>query len=491
MDISPFFRLLRSPVYLWIALGISPFLILAPNMDLFSNSFTDRLYVIFLFGPIGFWGYAMGNLVGENQYRMFTWSLPHFRRRLMAWAASVGLISVSVWTALLISASGNVTWPAIFCLNLGLYGLGFAIAGGWDVSAHRFGVGVAYRGILLALGLALAWHWQALLAFGQQQTLALAVIAFAIAVWAFYSVFNQKAFRMKPFALFFSLHAAHYLLTRERRKKNISKMRKSSTEIWHLDHIGTGIVNWLRAGQYENCGWRAGNWLSSVFYAALIIPMWFIVMTFGLNVFQYDFDAVLKTIYRAAFHFDQLKSKTALCISFSVFFGLMMYLLMPASSFSLKRGYVYPLSRNQQMWIRYCSLLVQNVSFFLASALLLSALGALAGAKIGFASEGGVFLGVLCPLGWGMVLTPLFQWVQVKYHLHEDRKTLQLRWDSARQLVVLILALIIIGAMSAMRLLYPDLMLIGEVPLLIVCFALLQWFLLNRLKRHYTTADLV
>ena len=70
-------------------------------------------------------------------------------------------------------------------------------------------------------------------------------------------------------------------------------------------------------------------------------------------------------------------------------------------------------------------------------------------------------------------------------------KTLQLRWDSARQLVVLILALIIIGAMSAMRLLYPDLMLIGEVPLLIVCFALLQWFLLNRLKRHYTTADLV
>ena len=74
------------------------------------------------------------------------------------------------------------------------------------------------------------------------------------------------------------------------------------------------------------------------------------------------------------------------------------------------------------MWIRYCSLLVQNVSFFLASALLLSVLGALAGAKIGFASEGGVFLGVLCPLGWGMVLTPLFQWVQVKYHLHEDRK---------------------------------------------------------------------
>ena len=45
--------------------------------------------------------------------------------------------------------------------------------------------------------------------------------------------------------------------------------------------------------------------------------------------------------------------------------------------------------------------------------------------------------------------------------------------------------------MCAMRLLYPDLILTVEVPLLITCFALLQWFLLSRLKRHYTTADLV
>lgn len=488
MDIFPFFRLLRSPVYLWIALGISPLLIFVPTWDVTSDSFADLIFMFWLFAFIGFWGYAIGNLVGENQHRMFTWSLPDFRKRLMAWAASIGLLSVSAWTALLMSASWNVAWPVIFCVNLGIYNLGFAIAG---AGAHRFGFETVFRSIsiLMALGLAVAWQWRGVIAFVQQQTLALAVIAFAIAVGAFYLVFNQKAFRMKPFALFFSIHAAYYSPIQEWLKKNISKTRNPSTKIWHLDHIGTGIVNWLRASQYENCGWHAHRWLSSAFYAALMLPFWVIFMTFGLNVFQYDFDAVLKTLYQTAFHFDQLESKTAIMISAAVFVALPLYFCTPFSAFSLKKGYVYPLSRNRQMWIRYCGLLVQSVSFFFATALLLGVLGVLAGAKIGFASD--VFLGVLCPLGWGLVLAPWLQWVQVKYLLHDNQQTWQRLWGWIFSVALLFLASIVGIGMCAMRLLYPDLILTVEVPLLITCFALLQWFLLSRLKRHYTTADLV
>ena len=482
MDIFPFFRLLRSPVYLWIALGISPLLIFVPTWNVSSDSFVDLIYMFWLVAFLGFWGYAIGNLVGENQHRMFTWSLPGFRKRLMVWTASIGLLSVSAWTALLMSASWNVAWPVVFCVNLGIYSLGFAIAGGWGVIAHRFGFGAMSRFILVALGLAVAWQWRGLIAFVQEQPLALAVIVFAIAVGAFYLAFNQKAFRMKPFALFFSMHAAYYSPTQEWLKKNILKTRNPSTKIWHLDHIGTGIVNWLRASQYENYGYHAHSWLFSAFYAALMLPFWFIFTTFGLNVFQYDFDAVLRTLYQAAFHFDQLESKTAIMISGAVFVALLLYFYSPFSAFSLKKGYVYPLSRNRQMWIRYCGLLVQSVSFFLSSALLLGVLGVLAGAKIGFASD--VFLGVLCPLGWGLVLAPLFQWVQVKYLLHDNQYWIFL-------FALLFFACIVGIGMCAMRLLYPDLILTVEVPLLITCFALLQWFLLSRLKRHYTTADLV
>ena len=359
MGISPFFRLLQSPVYLFTALVVGLFLfpLLIFSTDLSSNSFATRAYGFSIFAFIGFWGHVIGNLVEDNQHRMLTWTLPHFRKRLMAWATSVGLLSVSAWTALLIFASWDASEPAIFCVNLGLYGLGFAMSGGWDLITHRL-----YRGIIAALGLAVAWQWRALLAFGQQQIPWLAVIAFAIAIGAFCWVFNHRAFRMKPFAVFFSMLTAFYLSPREMVQKNIAKTRKASAKMWHLDLIGTGIVNWLRAGQYENYGWRTRNGLSPMFSAALILPMWVIFMTSGLNVFQYDFEAVLKMIYQVAFHFDQLKSKTAIQVSISVFFALMMYFLMRFSSFSLQRGHVYPLSRNRQMWIRYCGLLVENVS---------------------------------------------------------------------------------------------------------------------------------
>ena len=64
-------------------------------------------------------------------------------------------------------------------------------------------------------------------------------------------------------------------------------------------------------------------------------------------------------------------------------------------SFFLKRGYVYPLSRTRRMWIQYSGLLVQNISFIAASILVLSVLGILSGAKIGFMSEGDISLGIL------------------------------------------------------------------------------------------------
>ena len=53
--------------------------------------------------------------------------------------------------------------------------------------------------------------------------------------------------------------------------------------------------------------------------------------------------------------------------------------------------------------------------------------------------------------------------------------------------LIMILACGIAGFVALMRNLYPDLALTYEVPILFVCFILLQWFLLARLKRYYAT----
>ena len=72
-----------------------------------------------------------------------------------------------------------------------------------------------------------------------------------------------------------------------------------------------------------------------------------------------------------------------------------------------------------------------------------------------------------------MVLTPLFQLVQFKYDFHDNRRMRQYIC-TALLFAIGILACIIGGGIGVMRLLYPDLIVIGEVPLLIACFALVH-----------------
>ena len=488
MGILPFFTFWRSPVYIIIASCVGWFL--------FQNALSSHAHqfsVFFLFFFIELYGGIIGDIVGENQHRMLTWTLPHFRKRLMIWSIIVGLFSVVAWTIVLTYAPLNASWSTILLLNMCLYCLGFTLFGGWSLDTNRPGLIYKCRVPLSLLVLALAYLWQEVLAFGEQQKLGLALIAFAIAIGTHYFAFNQTAFRSRPFSFFVgSFYSGFDPQTREI-QKNAMKMRKTSTRVWHIDHIGTGIFNWLRAGQYENSGLGGWRWPLSAFGAALVMVFIFLSMETNflglLGQSPYDFETVSKMIYHMIFYFDQLDPKIALNISFSVCFGIYMFIFF--SAFFLKRGYVYPLSRTQRMRIQYCDLLVQNISFIAASILVLGVLGILSGAKVGFVSEGNISLGILRVFGWVVVLIPIFQWLQVKYDLYEFQRMLRHRWRFALVLLIMILSIGIAGFTSLMRVWYPDLMLIYEVPILFVCFILLQWFLLARLKRYYATQDLV
>ena len=489
MGILPFFTFLRSPVYIIIASCVGWFL--------FQNSVSSHAHqfsVFFLFFFFALYGGTIGSIVGENQHRMLTWALPHFRKRLMIWSIIIGLFSVVVWTAALTFAPLNASWSTIFLVNLGFYCLGFAFLGGWSLDTNRPGLIYKYRILIVLLVPTLAYLWQEVLTFGEQQKMGLAVVAFAIAIGTHYFAFIQTTFRSKPFSVFVgSFYSGSDPQTREIWKKNAMMMRKAGTGVWHLDHIGTGIFNWLRAGQYENFGLGGWKWPLSAFSVALAMVFFFLGMEtrfFGLlGRSPYDFETVLKMIYHIVFYFHQLDPKIAINISLSVFFGICMFMIFP--SFFLKRGYVYPLSRTRRMWIQYSGLLVQNISFITASILVLSVLGILSGAKIGFVSEGDSSLGILRVFGWVVVLIPVLQWLQFKYDLHGFQRTWGQRWGIALVLLIMTLSIGIGGFTSLMRVWYPDVMLIYEVPVLFVSFILLQWLLLNRLKRYYATQDLV
>ncbi len=494
MGILPFFTFLRSPVHIIIAFFACLLLAHVSWTADRDQFFVFLVFLLFFFS--GFWGYAIGGIVAENQHRTLTWTLPHFRKRLMIWSAIVGLFSVVAWTIMLTYAPLNASWSTILLINLGFYCFGFVCTAGWDFGVYHSLLIQACQIILIFLFLILAFFWQEVLAFGEQQKLGLALIAFAITIAAYYFSFKQTTFRRKPLSLLWSLRSVFYPHTWEMWKRDAMKRRKPSTRVWHLDHIGTGIFNWLRAGRYENSGGKLWLWMLPGFSAALAMVFFFLGMEtsfFGLlGRSPYDFETISKMIYHMIFYFDQLAPKTAINISLSAFFGVWAYTTYIWSHpFFLKRGYVYPLSRTQRMWIRYCGFLVQNISFFASSILVLGVLGILAGAKIGFMHEGDISLRILCVFGWTVVLWPMFQWLQVKYHLYEFPRTRRQMWGVVFLVLIMFLACGIAGFVGVMRNLYPDLSLTYEAPILFVCFILLQWFLLARLKRYYATQDLI
>ena len=197
MGILPFFTFWRSPVYIIIASCVGWFL--------FQNALSShahRFSVFFLFFLTELYGGTISSVVGENQHRLLTWTLPHFRKRLMIWSIIIGGFSVVVWTIILAYAPLNASWSTILFLNMCLYCLGFTLFGGWSLDTNRPGLIYKCRVPLIFLGLASAYLWQEILAFGEQQTLGLALIAFAIAIGTHYFAFNQTAFRSKPFSFF-------------------------------------------------------------------------------------------------------------------------------------------------------------------------------------------------------------------------------------------------------------------------------------------------
>ena len=494
MGILPFFTFLRSPVNILVAFFAFLLLTLVSWTADKDQFFVFLVFLLFFFS--GFWGYTIGGIVAENQHRTLTWTLPHFRKRLMIWSIIVGLFSVVAWTIMLTYAPLNASWSTILLINLSFYYFGFVCKAGWDFGVYHSLFIQACQTILIFLFLILAFFWQEVLAFGEQQKLGLALIAFAITIAAYYFSFKQTTFRRKPLYLLLSLRSIFFPHTREMWKRDAMKRRKPSTSVWHLDHIGTSIFNWLRAGRYENNGGTLWQWLLPGFSAVLAMVFSFIVtMTNGFGILDrspYDFETVLITIYHMMFYFDRLDSKIAINISLSAFCGIWIYMTyMWSHPFLLKSGYVYPLSRIQRMWIRYCGFLVQNICFIAASIIALGVLGILAGIKVGFMHEGDISLRILCAFGWAVVLWPMFQWLQVKYHLYEFPRTPRQIWGVVFLVLIMILACGIVGFAALMRNLYPDLSLTYEVPILFVCFIFSQWFLLSRLKRYYATQDLV
>ena len=332
--------------------------------------------------------FFVGQSVAEVQHTLLSWTLPDFRRRLVASALFLGVVTALPVSALYAWLGGAAPWFPVFTSALLWYGMGILIAAG-DVRDDS----ERPRRPQLAATLAIAALFAAgaiigrIADFYSAQPILCALLTLAGASLCLFRVFNVNAARQKSLApsVFNSLGAGRLS---ERAVPARARTRKRS---WRLEGPLTGAFNWIRAGEHENFarirgGWAAGAVRFSAIAALIVAALPHLAGSPEL-LFLKGFERVGP--------FVPLFLAIGYCVS---------------GSFFLQKGWLYPLSRSQLAGLAYWSSLLYNAS--------ICGIMAITFALIESAGAFNEPYDFVRPVALVFVFCPFMQWLRLRHGPH-------------------------------------------------------------------------
>lgn len=445
-------------------------------------------------------GLLVGQATKELQHCHFSWALPALRRRLLRGAVVVGLVvAVStreILTALmapLMFALGSdparqlqEVWLALPSVSVGAVAVAFM--------AFWIGVrpsAVSWLGVMAPL---IVFSAPLTDVVAYRPILALAVTT-PLTAFLIHQAFGVSSARRRPFIFTKPLVGGG---------KRIDQPQAWTTgkawgAVWRIEQLGDDVANWVRAGVYENHGFRN----PVVRVAGVLIPA--MVATFMIVhlVVPLLFDGAAASIWNprgtASVGLRRFLRLSSPLFGFSPIVAIPISVVLAAyASISLTRRASYPLSRRQMARVEFWGSLVENLVICgLLTALLIGfwsfayGLGVTGSrtllARLGYSSWVPFLLG---PMGVVFLLMPITQ----LFRLHHLRAPIG--WSSVRQLIEimgLMFVLTVLGTLVSTRTFgsAPMLSLLVDGPLFVVAAVLAQVAYRRLVDRYFATADLV
>ncbi len=377
MGFYALYRLLWRPViiafYVLLA-GIILLVLSAAGTDFPSLPEPGRLILLTLaFSSLA--GFFVGQSVGEIQHTPLSWSIPRIRRRLVSSVGFTGAV-IAVLTTWAYHWMGGSA-PIIPILTSGFlwYSLTFTIGTYEFLDARSLWIrksAVSFLAILIFVFGVLSINRITELYMSQPAICAL--VTLIVALLYLRRSFGVNAARGKSLVSMPLFHR----FTFGTYKTSKLAARRNSRRRWKLTAPLTGLIDWIRAGEYENYGTvRVG-----------------LVGAFPHSV---GFLVVVAVMVRIVGP-DQVVGAVVTPVSV----GLVMLQL----SLYLKKGWLYPLSRVQLARLAYWSSLLHNALY--CGIILLSF----------FLLEGltGIFAGLDLsrPLLLMFICNPVIQWMRLR-----------------------------------------------------------------------------
>ena len=189
-------------------------------------------------------------------HRLFTWTLPGWRRRLGAWALIIGIAAASLSTA-------AVPWlgapRSVFPLMLLFYFPGLYLGNSPVAPGRRFVI--HHILVLSGLFLFMLYHDEVVASGLSHPALTLAATV-TLCPAILYSVLNVRSVRQR-------LLAPVDRSSQEGQRRLRMRFTREVEDTWKEEFLGDGIVNWLRAGRYERSGW-VGNGRGSILFGSVV-----------------------------------------------------------------------------------------------------------------------------------------------------------------------------------------------------------------------------
>jgi hypothetical protein len=416
MNLYALFRLLWCPAKIRTPAGIVNilvFLVLAQLILLsVHRSQPDRAGAVAALLFLAFAGFVIGQVVGELELCSFSWTLPGLHRKLLSSVMLTGTVGALAAVGFHIALGGS-HGPAIFGLAALGFSLGLAMATSFvlgDPSA-RFGP----SSLLLSVAIVLIGVFiDRVAALCQAYPIPWFIVGVTIAglyLWR----------RFDPLAAKTRLSPADSSSPLSSFRPRLVATAETSRPSWDRPYLGTSTANWIRAGEHENFGMKRHGLLRAMGWNALGGPIVVGGLAWMLGVAEesmFEPDQIL--YWFVFFPPDRPPSLPAFYYWFwSAWFGYLVaaFMFRPTVllSISLRRGWLYPLSRIRLAEIAYWGGLMQSAAAFVLATILYCLLAVLSLSTAGRQFSYDFVPSFVLALALTFVLMPAAQWMSLKH----------------------------------------------------------------------------
>ncbi len=362
MNSYALFRLLWCPAKIATPVGIVLGGVFVSATLLFVNiDSADRAGALaaLLFPALA--GFVVGQAVGELELCSFSWTLPGLHRKLLSSVMLTGVVGALAAVGLHITLGGSYG-PGIFGLAALGFTLGLATATPYllaDPSA-RFAASSLFPPVAIVLAAIFIDRIASLCQAQPIPCFVVSVAGAALYLWRRFDPVAAKA-RLSPADSSSALVSSRAWLVAPAGRTGPS---------WDRPYLGTSTANWIRAGAHENFGRKRLGLLRVILLHALYGPISnsAIAWSLGIGNSRLEFEQILYwLLFVPPGHATPLVSvesalaDPALPAIFywlgALWFGFLVavgtFEPVVTRSISLRRGWLYPLSRTHLAEVAY------------------------------------------------------------------------------------------------------------------------------------------